>query len=194
MDKTKRKELEKQRIQLQLFHKVQEFVSGDIDPALELLNKLYESRVLYKIVTLVNILPEWEPHLRETLSGPQYSAYRLENVPTSSENKLVKEVLNKYPTTNPIRYVPDLPQIKASISPVKEITESLKLQDQEVYLYYFQYALIVQVSLFELSGIATESLFNWWHGDTIIFPTNTNWLIAYSLEEEWYAGRRYKAE
>ncbi len=189
MDQAKRKELEERRTNKQLFHKLQEFVSTDIAPALELLNHLQESGSAYKIVRLVNIPREWEPHLFEILSSPKYAAYRFESIPTSFENKLVMEVLDSYPTTNPFRYVPDLPRFENSNSSVKQIAETLMLEDQEVYLYYFSYALIIQVSLFELLNINTELLFNWWDGDTIIFPSDKKWLIAYSLEEEWYAGK-----
>jgi hypothetical protein len=61
-----------------------------------------------------------------------------------------------------------------------------------VKLYYFQYAFILKINLSTVEEKVTEELFNLWLGDTILFPEDYSWLMAYSLEEEeeWRFGMK----
>lgn len=71
-------------------------------------------------------------------------------------------------------------------SGLKTAVESLALENQTVYMYYLQYAPLLQLQLYDLLPVDNENLFNFWHGDVVIFPENHSWLISYSLEEDWY--------
>lgn len=71
---------------------------------------------------------------------------------------------------------------------LQSIIKQQRFEAQEVYLYYMRYAILLQVNLHHLSRVASEELFNFYHGDAIIFAENLDWLIAYSLEDEWRAG------
>lgn len=174
---------------MQLSQEVQDFVANDLVPAIELLNRINENATICKIVELVNIPPDRIPSVAETLSTEKYRNFGFDNIPTSSGNSLVSRLLDKFPNTHPLRYAPDLPQFETSAYPVTQLSEVLNLEDQSVNLFYFRYAVLFKLSLSDFSLIDSSLLFNWWDGDAIIFPDTLDWLISYSLEEQWYAGR-----
>ncbi|WP_418502270.1 hypothetical protein [Flagellimonas sp.] len=106
----------------------------------------------------------------------------------TQETERLGKLFEQYPSVHPLRYVPPVPKIQGEASLLKA-RDSLPLDDQEVYLYYLRYAFVLKLSWKELMSVPEDELFNFWHADTVLFPEQLDWLISYSLEEEWYAGR-----
>jgi hypothetical protein len=151
---------------------------------LEILQILKESHVHFNIVEFVNVRPEWKLFLDEILSENPFTAFELNKVPQSNDNALISELLDCYPSTNPFRYVPDFPLMPYDTS-LCSIRETLDPGSEMVYFFYFSYPFILQLPLSHLKQVDEAELFNFRHEDVVIFPKDMEWLIAYSLEEEW---------
>ncbi|WP_159076395.1 hypothetical protein [Flagellimonas amoyensis] len=106
----------------------------------------------------------------------------------TQETERLGKLFEQYPSVHPLRYVPPIPMIQGEAS-LQKAGDSLSLDEQDVYLYYLRYACVLKLSWKELISIPEDELFNFWHADTVLFPEQLDWLISYSLEEEWYAGR-----
>ncbi len=121
---------------------------------------------------------------------------RSNNLPYNMDgNRKADDIMNRalltYPNQHSLRYVPELPLVAISpdANPIKPSTANLAISDQFVYLYYMGYSPLFRVSLNDLCNCMHEEIFNPWLDDAVIFPDDFSWLIAYSLEDEWYAGR-----
>lgn len=189
MESSKRKALEERRQELRTRLLVKEWVLHQFDPFCEVLNELDRNSIVYDIHQLVNIPRSWEPLLREELATASHNAYRNSNFSFCEHYPLINRLLEVFPGTNPFRYVPDLP--KYEVDTVKELCRNFRFKDQIVYLFYFSYGVVLTLRLFDLFNAENDSLFNLAHGDTVIFPADYSWLIAFSIEEEWYAGRAF---
>lgn len=190
MTPEKRKQLENRRILLQQQLQATEFVESSIRPFVEILQILKENQVDFNIVEFINVRPEWKIFLDEILSENPFVAFGLNKVPQSNDNALINNLLNRYPSTNPFRYEPDLPLMPYETS-LRSIIEMQDWKHEMVYLNYLAYPFILQLPLSDLKSVDEAELFNCWHGDVVIFPKNKEWLIAYSLEEEWRHGKKH---
>lgn len=201
MQSEKRRELEELRRQLQQRREAESYVETNVYPYLDVLEYLNQQAVPYKLVQLMYLSEVWHNHVTGIIQAPPYNKYRFPVLtPTEMEDLqwILDHLFNCYPSTNPLRYVPSLPKwadYRAS-SPdddrkgLEKAASSLKLSDQRVYLYYLRYSPIIELSLMDILKHDREDLFNWRHGDAVIFPTDLSWLMAFTLEEEWYAGSR----
>ena len=107
------------------------------------------------------------------------------------------KLYDRYPSINHLRYVPSLPKFAdygaASSEKIRDglqkAAASLGLSNQRVFLSHLRYAPVIEVSLFDILEHDHKGLFNLWHGDAVIFPSDLSWLMAFTLEEEWYAGK-----
>lgn len=193
MENQIRLELESRRFVMQLLLRLKEFVTRDIDPFLELMNDLNKRRITYQIVELVGVLPEWSSYLKVLFSKSPYKNYGFLKVQFEFEktHSLVAEFHNKYPSTHIFQYKPNVPQI-SSLSNTQEtfnhILTNMHLVDQKVYVYYFKYAVVVEIFLHQLLKADGDILFNTWRGDVVIFSSNFDWVIAYTIADNWYAG------
>tara|TARA_R110002020_G_scaffold218232_12_gene426061 strand:+ start:712 stop:1302 length:591 start_codon:yes stop_codon:yes gene_type:complete len=188
----KKERLEQLRAQLQTKLKAKEFLENQISPFLEIQNHLRHKEVAFTILDLLGFQEEWLPYLEEELLESYFPALP-DDLGQSKAVKLVHTLFDKYPTTNEFRYEPNFEKINLvstqEVSGLKQTVKSLGLENQTVYLYYLQYTPLVQLELYDLFLVDNEDLFNFWFGDVVIFPENHSWLISYSLEEDWYAGR-----
>jgi hypothetical protein len=184
MTPEKRKLLENRRTLLQQQLQATEFVESSIRPFVEILQSLKKSHVQFRIVEFVNVREEWKLFLNKILLENPFAAFGLYKVPQSNDNALVNDLLNRYPSTNPFRYVPDLPLMPYETS-LRSIIETQDWEHEIAYLNYLAYPFILQLSLSDLKHVDEAALFNFHHEDVVIFPKDMKWLIAYSLEEEW---------
>ena len=161
-----------------------EFVESSIRPFLEVLQTLTGGHVQFNLVEFVNVRPEWKIFLDEILSEKLFAAFGLNEVPQSNDNVLINELLDCYPSANPFRYVPDLPLMPYDTS-LRSIIETQHREHEMAYLNYLAYPFILELPLSDLKQVNEAELFNFRHGDVVIFPKDRKWLIAYSLEEEW---------
>lgn len=190
MDNSRRTTLEQRRRQLQIRQEAQAFVQSDVEPALELLEMLRNKGVNYKIVQMLHVKDDWKETVADTLNRSPYTTYGFEAAHLQEQrlSTLLDALFEQYPSTNNFRYVPDLG--KSMWQGLQQVLNELGLADQKVYLYYLSYAFVLELSLSDLARHANVDVFNFWHGDTVIFSEDLSWLIAYSLEEEWYAVRK----
>lgn len=190
MDNSRRTTLEQRRRQLQIRQEAQAFVQSDVEPALELLEMLRNKGVNYKIVQMLHVKDDWKETVADTLSQPAYTTYGFEagHLQEQGMGALLDALFGQYPSINSFRYVPDL---AISVPQgLQQVLHELRLTDQKVYLYYLGYAFVMELSLYDLVQHANADIFNPWNGDALIFSNDLSWLIAYSLEEEWYAVRK----
>ena len=184
MTPEKRKELENRRILLQQQLQATEFVERSIRPFVEILQILKESHVDFNIVEFVNVRPEWKLFLDQILSENPFATFGLSKVPQSNDNALINDLLNRYPSTNPFRYVPDLPLMPYGTS-LRSIIETQDWEHEMVYLNYLAYPFVLELPLSDLKHVDEAEMFNFRYEDVVVFPKDMKWLIAYSVEEEW---------
>jgi hypothetical protein len=123
MTPEKRKLLENRRTLLQQQLQATEFVESSIRPFVEILQILKESHVDFSIIEFVNVREEWKIFLDEILLENPFVSFGLNKIPQSNDNALINDLLDCYPSTNPFRYVPDLPLIPYGTS-LKSIIET----------------------------------------------------------------------
>lgn len=192
MTPRKRKELENRRVLLLQKLQAKEFVETRIRPFIEILQVLEENRVPFKIVRMVNIPPEWKPFMDELLSESPFVLFGLDKVPQADDHMLIHELLDCYPSVHAFRYVPDLQSLPPGTS-LRAVAAGRHTGDETIYFSYFAYPFVLEVALSGLTQADETELFNFWHGDAVIFPKNRAWLMAYSLEGEWRYGKKTDA-
>jgi len=199
MDNDIRAKLEHRRQRLQVKIKAETHIERYIQPVQEIFDYLRRQNVAHQIAGFVYIPAEYHLYIEQTLTQAPYNAYGFQpdHLQNPSIEKLIDRVFDRFPSINQFRYVPDLPeyanyngsQPKNGLRDgLKHVTQALDLQDQPVYVYYLNYGIVLQLSLATLSSHEHEDLFNTWHGEVMIFADHTDWLIAFTLEEEWLAG------
>ena len=199
MQQSKRQELEERRRQHQLRQGAETFAASSLQSYVEILDYLDRQGVALKIIQLMYVRSEWKIPIQTILQGAPYAAYgfRPDHLEGSGMEEKMDELYLRYPSTNPLRYVPSLPKLADYnvLSPgeirngLKKAAALLGLSNQKVFLYYLRYAPLIEVSLFDILEHDHKDLFNFWHGDAVIFPADLSWLMAFTLEEEWYAGK-----
>lgn len=140
MTPEKRNELEDRRTLLQQKLQATAFAESSIRPFVEILQILKESHVQFDITEFVNVRREWKIFLDEILSESPFTTYELNKVPQSNDNILINDLLDRYPSTNPFRYVPNLPLMPCGTS-LSTIIEIYDQGGEMVYFNYFSYPL-----------------------------------------------------
>ncbi|MBD1433929.1 hypothetical protein H8B06_13910 [Sphingobacterium sp. DN00404] len=201
MEHDKRTQLAQKREQLQIKLKAETYIERYITPVQEIFDYLCQQGAAYQIAGLLNIPTEYHPYIKQALARTPYDVYGFQpdHLQKPRLKQLIDTVFDRFPSTNELRYVPDLPEYAnyngipsedGTRDAIQQVIQALGLQDQSVYVYYLNYGLVLQLSLAALSDHEHEDLFNTWHGDVMVFPESLDWLIAFSLEEEWFGGRK----
>ena len=199
MDNDKRALLEQRRQQLQIKMQAEAYIERHIKPARELFDDLHQHDLAYQIAGLVSTPAEYLPYVEQAMTQPPYCDYGFHpnHLQSAELEQLLDSVFDRFPSVNALRYVPDLPGYtdyggipfdNDRRDGLQKVMQALGLQDQNVYVHYLQYTLVLKVSLAALSNHEHESLFNTWHGEVLIFSDNPDWLITFTLEEEWLGG------
>lgn len=201
MDDNKRSALEQRRQQLQLKIQAETYIERHIKSARELFDDLRQHEVTFEIAGLVYTPMEYRPYIEQTIVQPMYNKYRFQSnhLQSTALEQLLDTLFDQYPSINPLRYVPNLPKYADySSMPSKgglrdglqKVVHAMGLQNQNVYVYYLQYALVLKASLRDLCTHDHEDMFNTWHGEVVIFTDHPDWLITFTLEEEWLGGQK----
>lgn len=201
MEHDKRTALEQRRQQLQTKLQAETYIVQDLAPALEVLDYLRQHDIAYRIAGLVSIPEKYHSYIEQAFTQPQYSDYDFPiSALDSPELKASLQTINdRFPSTNSFRYVPELPRYadyralpheSTQRNGLQKAVQALELPDQPVFLHYLRYPLVIEVSLHNLAHHDNDDLFNFWHGDAFIFTSDIEWLIAFTLEDEWYGGRK----
>jgi len=163
------------------------FFTEKVAPCAELFEAFRSAEVPFQVVACIGFQEEWQSHL-ET----EQPAFEIDWKRNEPLEQLLNQLFEEYPSENSLRYVPPFEKITVGEqeNPLKKATELLQLPNQEVLVYWLRYAVVVQLHLFDLQKLPEDTVFTFWHGDVVIFPQDLNWLIVYSLEEEWYAGKK----
>jgi len=201
MHPNRRQELEERRRQLKLQQEATSFVTTYLHPYLEIMEYLNRHGVAFQLVELLYLTEEQQGPVANILQTDPYVDYSFPlsrpEQPSGLQDKL-DQLFEQYPSVNAMRYVPFLPKFAdcMAVYPGNErnglqaAARSLNLSDQQVYLYYLRYSPIIELSLGDILKHDHQDLFNLQHGDAVIFPADLSWVIAFTLEEEWYAGKR----
>lgn len=164
------------------------FANQSIQPCLEVLGEFKQKRIKINKIFMDAIQQEWLPTLQILFMQAPYSQFNLLSVEQKSSFPILDDFFEKYPSVNPLRYVPNYPKLNDRLR-FKDIITQFELTDTKVYFFYLRYAFVFQLSISELAKAEEDLLFNLYHGDVIIFPENLDWLLAFSLEEEWRFGK-----
>lgn len=189
MTPEKRKELEDRRVLLQQKQQAAAFVENHVRPFVDILQTLKKDKVHFNIVEFFNVRPEWTIFFDEILSKDPFAAFGLNKANRVNDSALIHAFLDSYPSAHALRYVPDLPLMYPGAS-LRFAIETYHPGSEMVYFFYFSYPFVLELPLSHLKQADEAELFNFWHGDVAIFPKNKEWLIAYSLEEEWRYGKK----
>lgn len=188
----RKERLEQLRTHLNIKLKAKDFLEKELSPFTEIFNFLNQSKVTYTLVDLLGYQQEWAPYFQEELKKPPYDQLN-DDISKLKTQDLLSRLFDLYPSVNELRYVPSVDKVIITASTpgagLKKAVDTLSLENQLVYVYYLRYAPLLKIQLHDLVQLGHEELFNFWFGDVVIFPQTHSWLIAFSLEEEWYAGR-----
>lgn len=200
MDTSKRQALELRRKEFLLRMEATEYIEQRISPSLDIFAYLQQQQVDHRIAGFVHIPSEYKPYFKQAIAQPPYSDYNFEisHLETASLQALVEHLANRFPSVNPLRYVPDLTKYADYYSPppgevvrdgLQKARRALDLVEQEVYVFYLHPGLVLKFSLDILCMHDHEELFSTWIGEVMIFSDEGDWLITFTLEEEWIGGR-----
>jgi len=197
MQPDKRKELEERRRQLQIRRAAEAFLASALQPYVDILDYLSKHDVDFEIIQLMYVKSDWKSHIQTMLQRVPYvdCGFHAGHLEELGLEEQMDQLYDRYPSINSLRYVPCLPKFADyGTAPPEKIRDglqkaaaSLGLSSQKVFLYYLRYTPVIEVSLFDILVHDHEDLFNFWHGDVMIFPSDLTWLMAFTLEEEWYA-------
>lgn len=196
MSPDKRRILQEKKEQLRIQIVFDEFVNRSILPFLEVLEALQDLGIGFQVVMLRCVPKEFLGLLSEYFKVGPFLKYNLSQIEISTDDRCIEQLLETYPNTHPLRYVPDLPVVgligdsPAVVFP--EIMSINQIETHKVYLCHLKYAFLLEVNLQDLAQNADWTIFNIWEGDAVIFPKDFSWIIAYSLEEEWRFGVNLK--
>lgn len=186
--------LNEKRKLLQQQLQFKEFFSQYIAPFSEVLESLNLLKINYQVVLARCIPKEYQHLLIEQFNGGEFKKYNLSEIEITSEDEILERLFKIFPNKHALRYLPDFESIKIDFDYPKTILNNIihseHLTEQQVYLCYLGFGFVLQIDFQDLSDKVSDDIFNTWHGDTVIFPKNQEWLIAYSLENEWRFGRK----
>ena len=200
MNTNKRQLLAQRREQLQNKLEAEQHINSYLEPALEVLDYYKQQAIDYRIVALLSVPQAYQPHVAQCIQEQPYQQYgfAVDKLQATGSEKLLGQLWEKFPSTNEFRYVPDLPRFadyrgaapaETQRDGLQRAVQKLALSEQSVYLYYLHYGLLLEVQLGQIGRHDTEELFNTWHGDVLLFSETTDWLIAFTMEDEWYGGK-----
>lgn len=203
MDDNKREILEKRRLALQVKLLAKTYIDKHIAPTQGILDYLRREGVEYQIAGLPFVPVEYQPYIMEVITQPLYNDYgfRPVHLQCAALEALLDGIFERFPSVNPLRYVPDLPQYAdCHAAPLQngcrdgleKVVQALGLEEQLVYMHFLHCGLVLIASLQELGAHDHEDIFSTWIGEVVIFPAQLDWLIAFTLEEEWLGGRKQK--
>lgn len=204
MNNDKRIQLEQKRQQLQVKIKAEAYIDQYIKPMQEIFDCIRQQGVTYQIAGLAYVPAEYHVYVEQIITQTPYDAYGFQpdHLQKFHLAHLINTIFDRFPSINPLRYVPDLPEYAnyhgvssdGARNGLHRVIQELGLMDQQVYVYYLNYGIVLQLSLTELSNHEHEDLFNPWHGDVMIFADHADWLISFTLEEEWLGGNFFKIQ
>lgn len=161
-----------------------EFAGKSVKPFLEILDEFRVANVRMEQSFMIIPQTEWLPVLQNLFLQEPYNQYDLSSMEKKNDFPLLNLLFEKYPSQNPFRYVPEFHKLAEEFR-FKDIVQHFQLKDKSVYFCYLPYAFVVRLNIAEILEADEEALFNPYHGDVVIFPEDVQWLLAYSLEEEW---------
>lgn len=186
--------LNEKRKLLQQQLQFKEFFSQYIAPFSEVLESLNLLKINYQVVLARCIPKEYQHLLIEQFNLGEFKKYNLSEIEITSEDEILERLFKIFPNKHALRYLLDFESIKIDFDYPKTILNNIihseHLTEQQVYLCYLGFGFVLQIDFQDLSDKVSDDIFNTWHGDTVIFPKNQEWMIAYSLENEWRFGRK----
>lgn len=193
MENRVRNEIESHRFLMQLLVSINGFVICEIDPYLELLNHLTKKKIAYRIVEIVGVSREWSSYLKVLFSKSPYKSHNFlkANYEFDKANSIIAEFRNSFPSNQNFQYgsnVSQIPNFSTSSETFKHIVMNMYLAEQKVYVYYFKYALVIEVSLNQLLNADGDVLFNSKRENVVVCSIDFVWVIAYEHANLWFSG------
>ncbi|WP_374329243.1 hypothetical protein [Soonwooa sp.] len=191
MNSVQHLELQESKLQLQLQLKIQNFIDDYIMEFIHVLDCFKERQLPYRVMSIDKIPSQWRWPLREFFMSSRLKDYQFYYAILMDNNRLMDICFSKYPSLNPIKYIPDfhdyIPKEKRCNRTILERLISQKeLENQKIFLYFIKYSILLEANLFDILKLDSEEVFNVIDGDVLIFPEKQEWLLSYSSNEEWY--------
>lgn len=189
MNKAQKQRAEKLKSQLKQKMLTAEFVEKQIVGFKEIAEEL-ENCASFKIIDLSSIPEGLEIQVKENAKNIDWLSRNSDIKEPGKVNRLISEILIRYPSVNPLRYVPDIPPIQIPFDRQEEaLTYCVKkfgIKNQLVIIHFFRYSPIVSVELNELLGADLAKIFNTWNDVCLLYFENENQALVMDTEEEWY--------
>ncbi|MHC8947522.1 hypothetical protein [Sphingobacterium hungaricum] len=195
MDHHQKSKLELLRNNLQRKLRIENEVKTSISSWIEGYDYILDHDIEHRLLSLAIVHEEEEKAIWLEILHRDYPSYyfKAENLLPGNWSKFYRNVDNSYPNTHILRYVPDIPKVcDAPSDPelgIREAIAALQLTNQKVLLYYLNFSPILELNLDDLQNHA-EYFFYMGNDNAVIVPETLEWMIFYSLEEEWFAGFR----
>lgn len=172
--------------------RVRQKFDGELREWLPVYKYLLQHHIHHRIEYLAAIKEEERPYWERAIRGVQdeYPQLSESQFIVAEANPAHVAVLDYFPNTHPLRYVPDLPVVfrfEGDLQKAMNTCRSFLHDVSEVFLFYEQYTPLLRIGLDDLCKHAAhlmEPLDN-------VFVTSPDYrfLIFKSLEDEWRAGR-----
>lgn len=162
---------------------------------LEILAYLRERNLPHRVLQLAAVSADEVELWEQQLNSGALASFGLTSdlLVIGEELPARKAVERRYPSVHGLRYVPDLPAVPVPQhvdvhQGIKSAIAALELPlHQEVLFFHQRYWPVLGLPLQVLAD-HSEPLFELWHGDALVFPEGMGWLIAQTIEGDWYAG------
>lgn len=188
----KRSELEEKKACLQELLKIRSYCNTHLKPWLRLYDELVDSGIQPNIKYLASTF-DHDPKLFLQAIEEQVGDSRkqlLEKVIQEESLPVHRQLEEKYPTINPIRYLPDGNSfISEDILPVlKNCLDDLQVTDKSCMILYPIYSPVLEIKITDLLSVY-DQIFEPMT-DVCLIALDYSWIIFRSLEDEWVCVRK----
>lgn len=196
MDESGKQRLAVKKNQIQLRIRVNEFIDSHLLPWLEIYEIVVENNIDHELVQLANITDEEISFWEKRMATEPFNKFNLDlqKLNTDNEKNIVSKLYATFPSTYPLRFMPNDTVPLLVSDKVGEIIADFKQQlninlEEEVFLFYLYYAPVLKLKLRDIITHA-DLLYDFPMEDILIASPNFDWLIFRSMEEEWRFCRR----
>lgn len=188
MDTDRRKSLTEKKERLQQLLALKKYSEQHIKPWLFIYNELIKNKVhpeVYYLASTFDLDPDLlRQAVDELLQDGQKSL--LDKIITSESLPVHEKMEEFYPSSNPIRYMPNSDVIisdENSDAMISWAIDELSIPEQTCFVLYPVYSPVMELPLSDIitySDIIIEPM-----TDVCIIAKDYSWIIFHSLEEEW---------
>ena len=188
MDTDRRKHLQEKKERLQQLLALKKYTEKHIRPWLGFYNQLVEAGIQPEVHYLASTF-DLEPELLRQAVDEHLQAdqkFLLDKIITEESLPVHEKLEEFYPSSNPIRYMPDSEKKvwdENAESMIKQAITELDIPEQNCLVLYPVYSPVMELALSDILSYCDVIIDPM--TDVAIIAKDYSWLIFHSLEEEW---------